>query len=1159
VWIIVKRKIDMSRRYGLSDIADDLDERPVMTRDPVTGAVRIEPQSDYVGDSIYTQSQSGAIQGLQFGPDRRVAGTVRDVQNEDKRQIALREQKRTLNGFEQFVGSFDQQHPGGVIDQTRGDPRFAPYNIDADKAAHPLATMADLTYADDTGNDDFQIGPDTTRALFDAMMKSSQTRQTPPTRQAQQQQTRQAQQQSDEGRRSAATAPPGARAVAVRDVDERREFVQYAHGGTNAAGGDEFAYAEPSAAGNGAQTGYVPESFRQAPPGSAWRGVPSIDQALLPTVAPLNYYTQPAAEQVLDASRVQYNDHYNPGYGSSGPRQQLDTLRVHGRGKAVHVDEAAARASVPPNVGLGGPFDDLKSYDDEWLEYYSPAPNGGLTSNRFEGHALRSVQEESRDAAAASPATAGVAQAMNPYGLVPLGVVNDQQTGQSVQLLMNAPPPPDANYAESYSNGAGLETMYLRKLGLKWRPEDAPNPTNVVNRVPNGPDEDAGVARVRGDQTMRARLSRNLAQQYATSMHDEGAIHPVSKMYQHLEDMVPQNKLGPFGGAIVRNTPYAGPTRSGQDERIPGMTIQLDAPNEQDVSGRTVRASIILPDNKSGDWTSYINMDARTVAPGMQRTDMKQAYEREARTDRSGMKTEHTSHATPGGSFSGPAVAIQSTGAQVRATLDDGRGARNASGAVQNAHVSAATPQSTNMNLQSAGGAVRRAIATAGRGTRKADGVVQNGFVSRVAADVMNVPGTSRTLAPESRPDHAVHAGARGASAPSAGLVAPGLDADGARRAGFTESQPDHTTHQAHFSGPAATFVHLSTSNRTNGGEHSARRDHATRTNARFGQFAPTPDATMPGAGASGARRLGFTEARADHAVAPHNHAFATPTAGARDGMYAQQTATVLFPETDDSSDHVVETGRTNGTDIQLAHGGSRAAAATMMERDGASRTAVASMRVDTPEISMQARRDPRQEVGARASKPDVVLETAAGHGMLMHGDTQDARATSEAVHAQRMVDIKVSNASLLLGGGEAARQMSFADPANPLKSGKGANDPRVDRNMGRPIQKEPVRQHQSLQASRTQFNGPVSADAFRQAEASIQLVRNEQTGQTQTYFVRPWDLWRSGNVRKGPDGNYYIAARGQQAPEQKALSQADISDASSVMSAVASVANIAS
>lgn len=1320
----------MARRYGLSEVPDDLDERPVVSYDD-RGGVLVQPEPDYVGDSLFrpTDAGGGAVRGLQFGPDRKVAGGARDVYNTGRRAHALQQQQRTLDGFQSFVAGFNAEHPTGWIDQTAGDPRFAPYTVDADRAANPLQGVEGITYLEDGGDDDaYSGGSSASRGLFESMMAHHRGG---PGPQHQQQQFRQGRgpgqgapttpgpsapfsQSYNPGsapppRRAMPSPPPapqqraqsraGARASGIQDVDERREFMEFARhgGGAEAAGGVAAEYEHSFApTSQGVSAGFVPDDFRTAPPSSAWRGIPRVDASLLPTPPPVNYFTAPAAEQVLDASRVQYNDHYHPGRGSSGPRQQLDTLRVQGRGAPVHVDEAAVAASVPPNAGLGGPFDDLRTYDDEWAESYTPAPFGGVPSHRFEGHAMRSVQEEARDAAAASPATAGVAQAMNPFGLVPLGVVNDKQTGQSMQLFMNAPPPPDANYAESYSNGGGSETMYLRKMGLRWRPEDAPQPTSVVNRIPNGPDEDPSVARVRADQTARARLARSQAQQYATSFNNEGPIHPLSKMYQYMEDRQPQNKLGPFGAPIVRDTPYIVGTRSGQDARIPGMQVSLSGDRAADArvmpvapsddagpaplraasssgasasaagGARGFRVSLdgdadlsqpagaptgaFMPDGK--DWTSHVNLDANTVAPGLQRTDAKQAYERTARADRSGMSTDHVS---------APAASSlpQSDGDRVRATRNDGRGARNASGSVVTKHTSQYSASGAAATVATAGGSVRRMITTEGRGTRKADGVLQGGFVAPATQGLVAVSTASRILPGDAgaHADHSVSADFVASAA--AGSSAPGMDGAGRRLtsygrdgsrdhgvasgertplpvgvsiatgglrrgAGPDRDHVDHAVSAQRTSAPSGDrSVHVSTATVSMA---TARADHATRSDraaagdrgyahdgAASRALAPTQrrdhgvasdryavgDRGYSHDGAASralaptqrrdhgvasdryavgdrgyshdgaaSRALAPTQRR-DHAVATDRVAHVTADATRGDGAYAQQTPNVYVADPRSRVDHGVAASRVSfasggtgaeGGAVSLAHSGR--ANAQMADRDGASRATMRTDRATGPRVDVQGRRDPQMEVGAAAARPAVVMETAAGHGMMMNGVTQDARASVEAVHAQSMADVRVSNASLQLGGGEAASRMSFADPANPARAGKGANDPRTDRELGRTIQREPARRHQSLQAAGTQMHGVTTADAVRMPEASIALVKDERTGVTQTYFVRPWDLWRSSSVRRTGDGTYVVAQRSEaerSAEIPRALSEADVSDAASVMSALGTVGNIRS
>jgi len=1177
----------MARRYGFGEIADDLDEAPVYMQDPRTGDIRIEPASDYVGDSLFTDTQGAVIRGLQFGADRKVSAGVRDDVNRDRRSSAMSQQAQQVQGLDQFVQKFNRAHPKGWIDQTRGDPRFAPYNIDAEKAAHPLAGLPEITYMD-SSDDVFEAGPSVTRGLYDAMMRGPQKQRDYAAS------SQPASSRPSEGfarakppsRESSFRTPPGARAYDIQDVEERKTVQEFMQAGS-AVGGE----AQEVDNGPGG-LGYVPDAFRAAPPSSAWRGIPSIDASLLPKVAPLNYFSSSAAEQVLDASRVGYNDHYNPGYGSSGPRQQLDTLRVHGRGRPVHVDEAAVAASVPPNAGLGGPFDDLKTYDDEYDEFYSPAPNGGVTSNRFEGHALRSVQEESRDAAAASPATAGVAQAMNVNGMIPLAVVDDAQTGQSVQLFMNAPAPPDANYAESYSNGSGLETMYLRKLGLKWQPEDAPEPTNVVNRVPNGPDEDPSVARVRSSQVMRARLQRELAQKHATSFNNEGPIHPVSKMYQYMEDRLPQNKIGPYGPAIVRNTPYAAPTRSGQDARIPGMKIQLDSVTPQDAydaNGRAVRASLTLADGS--DWTSHVNVDARTVAPGLQRTDQKQVYERESRADRSGVATNHTSAAS---ASTMPAAAESAS----RRARNDGRGARNAQGSVGSAHVSQVSPD---VVIVSTAPRMRND----GRGTRLASGVVESKRVSAASPSSMPGPGRREMISDGFDQDHATR---------MERTSAPDFQVGGgsSRRmlAAPQGQRPDHATQNVRFAmANGSTYLHQGNAQNVIASD-AVKRDHAVPSLRSAG----VSDGTMYQS--SVGNSMTSTVARADHAVASmrsagvsdgtmhqssvgntmtgnvarQDHAVATMrSAGVSDGTMYQGTVRNTMTGNGARPDHAVASQRVSAADNTLyAHGGhvtiaggedstrrdhavatSRLAQASsesamphggrgsmsMADRDGASRATLQSRRVNTADVEVTGRRHQQMEAGARSVKPDVVLETAAGHGMLMNGDVQDARATTAAVHAQSMADIKVSNASLLLGGGEAARQMSFADPANPQMAGKGADDPRTDRRLGFVIQKEPVRAHESLRAANTQLDSPITADAVRMPEASIQWVTDAATGEKKTYFVRPWDLWRNNRVQRDQKGDYYIAQKAQGVT----YADADLSDAQSVMSAISAVSNIQS
>lgn len=357
-------------------------------------------------------------------------------------------------------------------------------------------------------------------------------------------------------------------ASGVRQVDRRPSSQAWHNQQQMSDARSQYPYAEGD---RFAMATELPEEF-QAYPNAGIQGVLESDQTYATKLSIRNPYTTGAYQSVKEAQRLGPNDLHVHGRGTGSARTWLDQTLVAARGRGYLADDMAERALVPPNANLGGPFDSLSSYQDEYAEMFEPG--GGARMAQLESGG-RGVQAEYRDAAANSPGFLGAALATT-QGQIPVGVHFNPATNEYEQIMMKAPPPPDANHAEQYSNTEGMQLRYEAAAGLRSRKATRGPRVERINHTPPAPDMvDKSVERTRIAMANRARMEQMVADKNAFHADGEFGVDPMARMWQRIEDMKPDpNKFGNQGHRIIRPTQYAVQRHS--DGKKSGLGVAID-------------------------------------------------------------------------------------------------------------------------------------------------------------------------------------------------------------------------------------------------------------------------------------------------------------------------------------------------------------------------------------------------------------------------------------------------------------------------------------------------------------------------------------------------------------------------------------------------------
>ena len=225
----------------------------------------------------------------------------------------------------------------------------------------------------------------------------------------------------------------------------------------------------------------------------------------------------------IESSNQNPNDTHIIGKRNHG-RDLMNSIDIRQRGKSHHIDDMIHQSEQLQD----------SHYGDYYLSEDSNFRNQGITfADLSKGNSMN----------------------MDMNGQVSLGVVRDPTTNQYNEIMIRAPPPPDADYSEQYSNESQKRMNYDRASGYNGQKMIRPPPSEKLNHMKQ--EVELPYERTRAQIISRNRMQDDIANKYEFHKDGESGIPELSQALQRLEDMKPHiNKLGNQGHINNRNILY---------------------------------------------------------------------------------------------------------------------------------------------------------------------------------------------------------------------------------------------------------------------------------------------------------------------------------------------------------------------------------------------------------------------------------------------------------------------------------------------------------------------------------------------------------------------------------------------------------------------------